>query len=213
MKKDLIVIGAGNPDIIKLIEDINEDKKIFNLLGFLDKNEALYGEKINGYEIIGGDELIKSEFKNCAVVNNVFSDSKCRYEISQRYSNQYGITDYPNLIHPTINLRFVKLGFGNILYQNISIGANVEIGNFNLIFYGSTIGHESKIGDDNLIAANVMIGARAKINNRNYFGNSSTINLGISIADDIYVGVGSVVVHSIKLPKKVFGNPAKELRF
>ena len=35
MVKDLIVVGSGGVDIIKLIEDINSEKRIYNFLGFL----------------------------------------------------------------------------------------------------------------------------------------------------------------------------------
>ena len=39
MVKDLIVVGSGGVDIIKLIEDINSEKRIYNFLGFLEKDE------------------------------------------------------------------------------------------------------------------------------------------------------------------------------
>ena len=36
--KDIVILGVGFPDIIQTIEDINHDKRRFNLLGFLDDN-------------------------------------------------------------------------------------------------------------------------------------------------------------------------------
>ena len=44
--EDLIIIGVGFPDIIQTVEDINSDKKQFNLLGFLDDNTNLHKQKI-----------------------------------------------------------------------------------------------------------------------------------------------------------------------
>ena len=46
---DLVVLGTGNADIIRLIEDINDDKKQYNFLGFIDKNDSLVGSNIFGY--------------------------------------------------------------------------------------------------------------------------------------------------------------------
>ena len=41
MIRDLVVIGVGFPDIVQIIDDINNDKKQFNFLGFLDDNPNL----------------------------------------------------------------------------------------------------------------------------------------------------------------------------
>lgn len=213
MLKDLIVIGAGNPDIVMLIEEINDYKKIFNFLGFLEKNNELYGTKIYGYEVLGGDELLKKEFKDCLLVVNLVSNIKYRNEYIINLLKHFNITHFPNLIHPSVKIKYSTFGAGNIIYQNVTLGANVKVGDFNIIFYGSIIGHEAIVGNNNLLGANVMIGARTKINNNIYISNSSTISVGLNVCDDVFIGVGSVVVNSILKPKKIFGNPAKELRF
>lgn len=212
-KTDLIVVGAGNPDIIKLIETINDYFNIYNFIGLLEKDVSLHGKKINGHEILGDDELLKTEFRNCAVVNNVCVSPKIRSEITNNLKNNFGITNFPNLIHPQINLKYFNSGIGNIIYENVSLGANVEIGDFNIIFYGSVLGHETKIGDCNLFGGNVTVGARCNINNRNYFSNSCTIKNNLEICDDVFIGIGSVVMQSVAQPKKLVGNPARALPF
>jgi UDP-3-O-[3-hydroxymyristoyl] glucosamine N-acyltransferase len=211
MKKiDLIIVGSGNPDIIKLIEEINEYNHSYNIIGILEKNRELFGNKINGYEIIGGDELLESEFKDCAVINNVSATPKIHSQLSQKLFS-YGLTNFPNLIHPGIRLKHLKLGIGNIIYENISFGSDVVLGDFNILFYGSVIGHQAVIGNYNLIGGNVMIGSRAKISDRIVISNSSTINNNISIHDDVFIGTGSVVINSIENPIRVFGNPARKM--
>lgn len=211
MKKvDLIIVGLGNPDIIKLIEEINEYNHSYNIVGILEKNKDLYGKKINGYEIIGGDELLETEFKDCAVVNNVSATPKIHFRVSQKFFS-YGINNFPNLIHPSIKLKHLQLGFGNIIYEHTSFGSDVVIGDFNIIFYGSVIAHQAVIGNYNMIGGNVMIGSRAVLSNRILISNSSTINNNISIADDVFIGVGSVVINSIESPIRVYGNPARKM--
>ena len=104
------------------------------------------------------------------------------------------------------------MGYGNIIYKSVSFGALVEIGNFNTIFHGSVIGHQSQIGNNCLVAASCTIGARTIIRDRVYLSKGVLINLGIEIVSDVFVGLGSVVLRSIK-KKKVFGYPAKELKY
>jgi len=207
---DLIITGAGNPDIVKLVDDINQREKTYNLIGFLEKNKDLFGSKFAGYEIIGGDDLLKTEFNKCAVVNNVWDSYKTRSGLSKKIAG-FGITNFPNMIHPSINKKHLTYGKGNIVYENVSLGSNVIIGDFNIIFYGSVIGHQAVLGNYNLLGGNVMIGSRANISNGVIVGNSGTINNNISICDDVFVGIGSVVIGSIRKPKRVFGNPAREI--
>lgn len=212
-KTDLVVVGAGNPDIIKLIEIINDQNNIFNLIGFLEKDTALVGQKINGYEILGNDDLLKTEFKNCGVVNNVCNSTKARCEVANNLRNTFRLTNFPNLIHPNVNLKYFSYGIGNIIYENVSISANVQIGDFNLIFYGTVLGHETKMGSYNLMGGNVTIGARCNISDRNYLSNSCTIKNNVELCDDVYIGIGSVVLQSVAQPKKLVGNPARPISF
>ena len=86
----------------------------------------------------------------------------------------------------------------------------VSIGDFNIIYPGTNIGHETSIGDFNLLALNVVIGARCTIGSRNLFGNSSTLSLGLSMANDNSVGVGSVIIKSIESGNSLLGNPAMD---
>jgi UDP-3-O-[3-hydroxymyristoyl] glucosamine N-acyltransferase len=207
---DLIIVGAGNPDIVKLVDDINSQKMTYNLIGFLEKDESLYGHKLCDYDIIGSDELLKTAFSKCAVVNNVWGSSSIRKNLTNKIIS-YGINTFPNMIHPTVNLKYFSHGIGNIIYDNVTLGGNVIIGNFNIIFYGSVLGHQAVLGDYNLIGGHVMIGSRSNISTGVIVSNSCTISNGLTICDDVFIGVGSVVVGSINKSKKVFGNPAREM--
>lgn len=210
MIKDLVVIGAGNPDIVKLIEDINSEKKVYNFLGFLEKDSSLHAKNINGYEVIGDDGML-NELKNCAVVNNVLASLKIRENITNILKQKYYINNFPSLVHPSNYTRYVSIGEGNILYENLGLGANSTIGNFNILYYGSVLGHESIIGNNNLIAAGSTIAARTKLEDRIFVSNGTTINLNISIVSDVFLGIGSTVIKSISKPGKYFGYPAKEM--
>jgi len=208
--KDILIIGAASPDILKLIDCINKYKKQYKIIGFLERDVNLIGKRIHDYQVLGTDELLLTDFKNYSVINNVLGTTKIRDTVTKRLKEELYVGEFPNIIHPLIDCNYTIIGEGNIIYES-QLGADVKIGNFNIMYYGSIIGHEAIIGDCNLIAANTLIGARTIIGNRVYISNSSTVSLGINICDDVFIGVGSVVVKSIKRPKKVFGNPAKEI--
>jgi acetyltransferase-like isoleucine patch superfamily enzyme len=205
---DLVVLGSGNADIIRLIEDINEEKKLFNFIGFLEKDENLINNEVLGYPVLGTDDMLLKKFSKCAVVNNIIGTTKLHEQVSNNIINQYKILNTPNLIHPSVKRKYVDFGNGNIIYCNVELATNINIGDFNILYPGTNVGHETIIGSYNLFALNVVIGARSTIGSRNIFGNSSTISLGLSVGDDNTIGVGSVVIRSIKSDLSLLGNPA-----
>ena len=158
MVKDLVVIGSGGLDIVRLIEDINLDKKTFNFLGFLERDEDKIGTEVMGYPILGNDDLLLDRFSKCAVVNNVIATTAYHEKVRLNLTDKYKVSDFPNLIHPTSRSRYADVGVGNIIYEHINLGAKAVIGNFNIMYPNSSVGHETHIGDYNLLALNVNIG-------------------------------------------------------
>ncbi|MBM3453686.1 MAG: hypothetical protein FJX80_00910 [Bacteroidetes bacterium] len=207
---DLVILGTGNTDIIKLIESINNVEPKFKIHGFLDSNKDKYGKFLLGYPILGGDEMLRTEFQNIGVVINFVV--KNRFKYMEFIESNFGAHTYPSIVHPSVNLNHVSYGFGNVIYENVAFATNVFIGNFNIIYPQSSIAHEVNLGDNVLIAANVTVGARTNVGNNVTLGNSSTLNLGISICDDTFLGVGSVVINSLIESGKYFGNPARRFK-
>lgn len=205
---DLVVLGTGNHDIVRLIETVNENKKVFNLVGFLEKNASKIGQSIFGYPIIGSDDLLLTDCKNCAVVNNIMKTPQIHMQVFNRVKEIYKIDKFPNIIHPSFEMKYVSIGIGNIIYENVHSGVEVTLGSGNIYYQGTLIGHEAKIGDCNLFAGNVTIGGRSVVGNCNLFGNSSVLSLGLHVGNDNFFGVGSVVIDNVKDRTSLLGNPA-----
>lgn len=204
--QDLVVLGTGNVDIIRLIEDINSDKKVFNFIGFLEKDENLIGNNLYNYPILGTDDLLLSKFSKCAVINNVMNTPNIHETVTNKIIELYKIRHLPNLVHPDVDLRYMFIGKGNIIYKNTFFGTNTIVGDFN-VFYGGKIGHETLFGNNNLFAGN-LIGSRCIIGNNNLFGNSSTISNNLKIGNNNIIGVGSIVMKNVDSNNHVLGYPA-----
>lgn len=208
MVKDLVVIGSGGLDIVRLIEDINSDSNEFNFIGFLEKDQSKIGQEVLGYPILGTDDLLINKFSHCCVVNNVIQTTKIHEIVTKNLREIYHVNNFPNLIHPTSKYVYFGIGEGNIIYEHVTFGAASSIGNFNILYPNTSIGHETKVGDSNLLALNVNIGARSEIGNRNLFGNASVVSLGLQIGDDNQLGVGSVLIDNLGCNSSLLGNPA-----
>jgi len=210
MVKDLIIIGAGNPDIVRLIEDINADKLSFNLLGFTEIDERMIGNKFWGYPILGNDAILNTErFKNAMIINNTYASQKVRKLTNAKFESYFD--RFCNLIHPSVRLGKIEMGRGNIIADGIVIQSGVKIKNHNIIHSNTIISHETIIGSNCLFSVNVTIGSRSIIGDFCYFGISSTTIPELTISDGCYIGGGSVLINSLKENSKVFGNPARLL--
>ena len=64
MKKDIVIIGAGDcgREVAWLIERINERQLKWEIKGFIDDNESLWGKRVDGYLVLGGSSWLK-EYK------------------------------------------------------------------------------------------------------------------------------------------------------
>ena len=60
--KNIIIIGAGGVgrEVSLIIEKINKLKATWNLIGFIDDNINSWNKIINGYQIIGGMDLLET---------------------------------------------------------------------------------------------------------------------------------------------------------
>ena len=52
MINDLVILGVGFPDIIQIIEDINRDRKTFNIIGFIDDNPDFQNKDFFNYQVV-----------------------------------------------------------------------------------------------------------------------------------------------------------------
>lgn len=111
----------------------------------------------------------------------------------------------------------VKIG------DNVTIGANTCINNgfiTDTIIQDNTfvdslcqIGESVVIGSNTIIAASCIIATNTSIGDRCWISPNVSIRENIKIVDDVFVGIGSVVLRSIKIPCRVFGVPAKLIDF
>ncbi len=207
--KDLVVVGSGGINIVRLIEEINAEKKIYNFLGFLEKDKTKHGNVILGYPVLGSDDLLIDKLKNCVVINNVMANPRIHEIVTKNLINAYHIKEFPNLVHPSVNLSHSTIGVGNIIYPHTVIEPMACIGDFNILF-NAYVAHETVVGDYNLMASS-FVGSRTTIGSYNMFGNRCSVHNLCKVGDDNVIGVGSVVMKSIGSGKHLLGNPAMEM--
>ena len=205
--KDLIILGAGalGQEVAWLVEEINEKKKEWNLLGFLDDYLSIQNEKILGYPILGPYSKA-IEYKEAYFVV-AFGDARLRKEIALEISN-YNV-NWANLYSPTVRIhKSNKIGKGVVIGRYTDLTINCDIGDFVYLNIHVVLGHEVKIDNYSIVSPNVTINGGASIGSACQIGANVFIR-EISVGDNVTIGASSCVVKDVDSDCVIVGVPAK----
>ena len=209
--KDIVLIGAGGfgREVAWLIEDINEVNEEWNIIGFVDDNEAIQGTDINGYKVVGNIEWLKNQKLN---VVNAIGDPIVKKKVIERLIDSKNI--YPALIHPSvIYSRQVSFGEGSIVCAANIITTNIEIGKHVIINLDCAIGHDAILGNYTTVLPSVNISGFVKTEECVSIGTGSAVIQGVKIGENTVIGAGSVVVKDLPANCTAVGAPAKPIKF
>lgn len=209
----IIVIG-GKGTAIDIGEQIVNAREQFNapmeLLGWACDDEKL-GPEINGYPVLCKPRELAEKFDD-PEIKLIFSLYKAdKMEERGNLLMSYGIAParFANFVHPMAYVaKSVTMGVGNVIFSHTSIFSNVKVGDYNIFYAGSIIGHDTQIGNSNFFAT-ADVGSENVIGNGIFMGMNSTIKGSLNIGNYAFIGMGSNVVKNVETHQVVFGNPAK----
>lgn len=208
--KDIVIIGAGGfgREVAWLIEDINKVSEEWNIVGFVDDNETILGEEINGYKVVGNVEWLKRQKLN---VVNAIGDPIIKQKMINRLEGSKN--QYPVLIHPSVIFSDkVTIGEGSIICAGNIITVDVEIGRHVIINLSCTIGHDAIIGNYTTILPGVNVSGFAKIGECSSIGTGTAIIQHVTIGHNTIIGAGSVVIKDLPADCTAVGVPARPIK-
>lgn len=212
--KDIVVIGAGNfgREVAQMISDINDEKKMWNLLGFIDETPTKQGTTINNILVLGNlDWFEKNSTGNVSAVCAI-GNAQDKFMLIKK-SFLYKI-NYTNLIHPTVKLnKFIELGYGNIICCNSFISVNTSIGNFVTISPGCGIGHDVIIDDYATLYWNITLAGNVRICKGCEIGSKAVVIPKKEIGKWSIIGAGAVVINDLPEKCTAVGVPAKPIKY
>ncbi|WP_133014325.1 acetyltransferase [Clostridium cuniculi] len=209
--KNIVIVGAGGVgrETSLIIQQINELKSTWNLIGFIDDDVNSWGNVINGYPVIGGmDSLEKLSLDTYVVV--AIANYKVKKRIVNKINNRF---KFATIVHPRVWLHdYMTLGEGTIIYEGAILTTNIKVGNHVIISPKCGIGHDSIIKDYVSLLWNVNISGNDIIEEGVMMGSASTVIQGKKIGKGSTVGAGAVVIDNIDSYSTVVGVPAKVIK-
>lgn len=209
MVERLIVIGASTPTIIRIIDDINQaGERNLQIAGFLDNAHASIGNEFFGLKILGGfDAIGQFDPAQIVLINTIAGSVASRVETTEFFSSRgYAFT---NIIHPRVNMKYVSVGTGNLIYENALIHPYVRIGNHCVVSSNSGIAHESSIGDYVFVGPATYICGKVEIDDRVYIGTGAKILPRLRVGQGAQIGACALVNASVSEGQRIKGIPGR----
>ena len=208
--KDFVIIGASGfgREVYETTLLINENKPTYNVLGFADDDQKLWGEKINGLICIGGMEALKQLAENQEIYSVIaIANAKAKKIIAAKLD---GFVQWDNVIHPEAHVsRFAEIGYGNIFQCQVVISPNATIGNHCMLNGHSGLGHDASMDDFSSVMSHCDIMGGVHVGKAVYMGAGSRIIQYLEVGHDAFICAGAVVFKNVGAGDKVLGNPAK----
>jgi sugar O-acyltransferase (sialic acid O-acetyltransferase NeuD family) len=214
MVTELVILGAGGfaREASLLVEELNESNQEgkIKLIGFIDDDQAKWGLKHRGYEVLGGWEALDtlSEFIQVICVIGDPADKKKMVEKALERKRRI-----PNLVHPGVVLNGgVTLGSGVLINKGTILTTNILIGDHVSINPCCGIGHDSMIGSFSTLMWRVNISGNVKIGGCCLIGSGATVFQGLKIGRGVTIAAGAVVTKDLPDGCTAAGVPARVIQ-
>lgn len=201
-------LGRGVAETVKVI---SERDRNWTLSGFIDDDPSANGTYVNDMKVVGDTKFLLGLNKTANVVIAI-ANPEVKAKIYEKLSVNKNLL-YPNVIHPSVHLNSsIRMGMGNIISDNVAFSANVCVGDFSLIHFNCTIGHDVQIEDYVTVYPGVNLSGYSRMKYKSQAGTNSSVLPQIIVGEGAVIGAGSMVNNNPIRYTTVVGIPAKELK-
>ena len=205
--KDIIIVGAGGcgREVANWIEDINQVKETWNILGFIDDNlNALDGVSCK-YSIIG--TISEHEPRRNVKYAMGIANPQAKKTVASILLGKGA--QFASIIHPSTHIYTeYPLGVGLVTYPNSKIATGCRIGDF-VTLQSTILGHDAQLENYVTVSSSCGITGGVKLRESCFIADHACVAVGLEIGAGAYVGIGSVVIRNVPEHTRVFGNPAR----
>lgn len=208
MKQRIFVFGASGH--AKVVIDIIEKQKLFEIAFLVDDNSERKDEMLCGYSVIGG----KAELCDAARIQNIhygivaIGNNHARASVARwLVSNGFELV---TAVHPSAQIaKGVFIAPGTVLMAGSVLNSDVHIAQNAIINTCASVDHDCILGEDVHVAPGSTICGGVKVGSETLIGAGATVLPNISIGNGVVVGAGATVVADIADFVTAVGTPAK----
>lgn len=117
---------------------------------------------------------------------------------------------FTNYVHPSVVRHpSVQWGENNVVLDHVAIHPFSKVGNGNFICSNASIGHGCTIDDDCLINSGVSIAGETHIQSGCFIGVNATIGDNLTVGDHCYIGANTLIAKSTQAAQTYISAPGE----
>jgi len=184
----------------------------YTVVGFCVDQEYMTDDTFCGLPVVAFDNIENvysiSEYKMFVAIG--FSRMRNRALLfNKAKAKGYSLV---NFISPHAIIRDdLVLGENNVIQSSVDIDLFVTIGDNNVFWTGSILGHNLVVGSHNYVSGNCGLGGNCNIGDACFVGNAAVMVNNLTIANESYLVAGTVIVRSTEEACQYHGNPSKRV--
>lgn len=181
----IVLVGAGGH--CKSCIDVIEQENKYQIVGITDK-QSKPGEKMLGYPILGGDELlgeIRKEVTYALVTVGQLENATLRQAL------------FNNLV----SLNFVLPA---CISPRAYVARSASIGQGSIVMHDALLNSKAKVGNNVIINSKALVEHDAIIKDHCHISTGAIINGGVIINEASFIGSGAVLVQYTEVKRGAF---------
>jgi sugar O-acyltransferase (sialic acid O-acetyltransferase NeuD family) len=210
--RDLVILGAGGHarEVLWLCEDVNQDVRRWNVLGFIDEAPGTEGRLLCDLPVLGTFGWFERRAENLLVICGVGSNRTRRRFVEKARS--LGLR-HATLIHPTVRKsRFVEVGEGSVICADTVLTTQIRIGAHVNLNLRSTVCHDSVVEDFCNLSPGVHISGSVHLEEGVDVGTGAVVLPGKRVGRGSILGAGAVLTADVPPNSVAVGVPARVVR-
>jgi sugar O-acyltransferase (sialic acid O-acetyltransferase NeuD family) len=211
----VVIVGAAGQarETAWYLDEINHVAETFQLAGFVVSDLSRLSARDSRDRVLGDYAWLDEHGREVDGIILGVGTPGSRLAIASDLEGRFPWLDWPAVVHPSVRIDSVtsKLGRGVLLAANVCATVNVELADFSMLNFASTLGHETRIGRGSVINPGANLSGGVVVGDGALVGAGSVILQYIRIGARAIVGAGAVVTKDVPAGSTVVGIPARAL--